>query len=83
MRLTYYPETDSLYIALSEKPGADVVEISEHVVVDVDESGVPVGVDIDANASKVVDLSRLELSGISLSDLAFSSAPKARQAAGP
>ena len=82
MKLDYYPDTDSLYIHLSEKPGADAMEISEHVVVDVEEAGVPVGIDIDANASKIVDLSRLDLSGISLADLAFTSDPKAREAAG-
>ena len=81
MKLNYYPDTDSLYIHLSEKPGADAVEISEHVVVDVDERGIPVGIDIDANASKIVDLSRLDLSGIALGDLALTSDPKAREAA--
>jgi uncharacterized protein YuzE len=81
MKLNYYPDTDSLYINLSEKPGADAVEISEHVVVEVDETGVPVGIDIDANASKVVDLSRLDLSGIALGNLALTSDPKAREVA--
>lgn len=52
MRLSYHPETDSLYIHFTEKPGADVVEVSDNVVVDVDERGVPVGIDIDANAGK-------------------------------
>ncbi len=66
MRLSYHPDTDSLYIHLTEKPGADVVEVSDDVAVDVDERGVPVGIDIDANASKIVDLSRLEVEGLRL-----------------
>jgi uncharacterized protein YuzE len=66
MRLSYHQETDSLYIHFTEKPGADVVEVSDGVVVDVDEHGVPVGIDIDANASKIVDLSRLETDGLLL-----------------
>lgn len=66
MRLSYRPETDSLYIHFTEKPGADVVEVSDNVVVDVDERGVPVGIDIDANASKIVDLTRLEVEGLRL-----------------
>lgn len=66
MRLSYHPETDSLYIHLTEKPGVDVVEVSDNVLVDVDERGVPVGIDIDANASKIVDLSRLETDGLLL-----------------
>ncbi len=66
MRLSYHPDTDSLYIHLTEKPGTDVIEVSDHVVLDVDEGGVPVGIDIDANASKIVDLSRLEVEGLRL-----------------
>ncbi len=66
MRLSYHPDTDSLYIHLTEKPGADVIEVSDDVAVDVDERGVPVGIDIDANASKIVDLSRLEVEGLRL-----------------
>jgi uncharacterized protein YuzE len=71
MRLSYYPDTDSLYIDLSDRPGADVVEVADHVVIDVDENGIPVGIDIDANASKIVDLSRLDLSGLSFDSLAY------------
>lgn len=56
----------SLYIHLTERPGADVVEVSDGVVVDVDQSGVPVGIDIDANASKIVDLTHLEVEGLRL-----------------
>lgn len=37
MRFSYYPDTDSLYIHLTEKLGADVVEVSDEVVLDVDE----------------------------------------------
>ena len=71
MKLSYYPDTDSLYIDLSDKPGADVVEVAEHVVIDVDENGIPVGIDIDANASKIVDLSRLDLNGLSFDSFAY------------
>lgn len=67
MRLSYHPDTDSLYIHLTEKPGTDVVEISDGVVADVDENGTPVGIDIDTNASKIVDLSRLEVEGLRIS----------------
>jgi uncharacterized protein YuzE len=81
MKLSYYPETDSLYIHLSDRSGADVVEVADHVVVDVDEKGVPVGIDINANASKIADLSRLDLSGVSPSSIAFTSEPKARKTA--
>jgi uncharacterized protein YuzE len=61
MKLNYYPETDSLYIDLSEQPSAESREISEGVVLDYDSRGNLVGIDID-NASRKVDLKRLILS---------------------
>ena len=61
MKLAYYPETDSLYIDLSEKPSAESREISEGVVLDYDEAGGLVGIDID-NASAKVALKELTLS---------------------
>jgi uncharacterized protein YuzE len=61
MKLTYYPDTDSLYIDLSEQPSVESQEISEGVVLDYDASGNLVGIDID-NASKKVQLKELTLS---------------------
>ncbi|MCC7370346.1 MAG: DUF2283 domain-containing protein [Chloroflexi bacterium] len=60
MKLHYYPETDSLYIELRSTPGADVQEIGDGVVVDLDVDGNPVGIDIDG-ASHRLDLTTLEL----------------------
>jgi uncharacterized protein YuzE len=60
MKLHYYPETDSLYIELRDRPGADVREIGEGIVVDVDADGNPVGIDIDGASSRM-DLTTLEL----------------------
>jgi len=60
MKLSYYPDTDSLYIDLSEQTSADSMEISEGVVLDYDESGNIVGIDID-NASRKIALSELEI----------------------
>lgn len=39
MKLNYYPDTDSLYIDLSEQPGVDTLEISEGVQLDYDVNG--------------------------------------------
>ena len=61
MKLNYYPETDSLYIDLSEQPSAESREISEGVVLDYDAEGNLVGIDID-NASAKVELKELILS---------------------
>jgi uncharacterized protein YuzE len=55
MKLSYFPDTDSLYITLSEAAGADSDEVSEGVVLDYDAAGHLVGIDID-NASHKLDL---------------------------
>jgi uncharacterized protein YuzE len=61
MKLTYYPETDSLYIDLSEQASVDSQEIAAGIVLDYDASGNLVGIDID-NASTKVQLKELTLS---------------------
>jgi uncharacterized protein YuzE len=61
MRLSYYPETDSLYIDLVDRPGVESREISDGVVLDYDAGGVLVGIDIE-DASTNVDLAQLVLS---------------------
>lgn len=58
MRLYYYPETDSLYIDVADRPAEDSVEVSPGVVVDLDAEGRVVGIDVD-RASKIMDLSRV------------------------
>jgi uncharacterized protein YuzE len=60
VKLNYYPETDSLYIDLSEKTSVESREITEGVVLDYDADGNLVGIDID-NASKKVQLQELTL----------------------
>lgn len=53
MRINYYPDTDSLYIDLSSKPSVDSREVSDGVVLDYDESGNLVGIDIDEASTKL------------------------------
>ena len=43
MKLNYYPDTDSLYIALSPNASADSNEVAEGVVLDFDADGRLVG----------------------------------------
>jgi uncharacterized protein YuzE len=59
MKLFYDPDTDSLYIDLNARPGADAREIADGLVVDFDAEGRPVGIDIQ-HASRNLDLSTLE-----------------------
>lgn len=61
MKLNYYPDTDSLYIDLSERTSTESREISEGVVLDYDENGKLVGIDID-NAKNKVSLDKTILS---------------------
>lgn len=61
MKLNYHPETDSLYIDLSELPSAERREVSDGIVLDYDSVGNLVGIDID-NASRKVRLQHLVLS---------------------
>ncbi len=61
MKLNYYPDTDSLYIDLSEQTSVESREISEGIVLDYDSEGNLVGIDID-NASVKVDLHKLTVS---------------------
>lgn len=63
MKLNYYPETDSLYIDLAERPSKVSREASEGVVLDYDAEGKLVGIDID-NASQKVELKHLILSNL-------------------
>jgi len=60
MKINYYPDTDSIYIDLSSKTSKESVEISEGVVLDYDDKGNVVGIDID-NASVKMDLTELIL----------------------
>ena len=61
MKVNYFPDTDSLYIDLSERPSAESREISDGVVLDYDHDGNLVGIDID-NASLKVQLDQLTVS---------------------
>jgi len=60
MKLSYYPETDSLYIDLSEHASVESREISRGVVLDYDADGNLTGIDIDQASSKL-NLAELEL----------------------
>ena len=65
MKMNYYPDTDSLYIDMSDKPIADSKVISNGVVLDYGKDGQLVGIDLD-NASKIVDLQELVLNRLPL-----------------
>lgn len=70
MRFHYYPETDSLYIELSDRPSADSREVAPGVVLDFDEDGQPVGIDFD-HASRIVNLTRLEAEALPVTSISL------------
>lgn len=53
MKLHYYPETDSLYIELSETPGTKTREVADGVNLDLDADGKLVGIDMDRASTKL------------------------------
>ena len=63
MKLTYYSDTDSLYVEFTERPSVESTEIAAGVVVDFDGQGRVVGIDID-NARNKVDLDRAVVSAV-------------------
>ena len=65
MKLLYDFGTDSLYIDLNSRPGSDAVEVADGLVVDFDEAGNVVGIDIE-HASLLLDLKTLETEGLPL-----------------
>ncbi|MFN3981119.1 MAG: DUF2283 domain-containing protein [Caldilinea sp.] len=68
MKFHYYPETDSLYIELSEGNSTASNVVAPGVVLDFDEHHRLVGIDID-HASKVVNLSQLEVTALPVRSL--------------
>ncbi len=70
MKFRYYPETDSLYIELSDAPGACVREVAPGVVLDFDAEDRLVGIDID-HASTIANLSRLDVESLPVSSLSL------------
>ncbi len=65
MKLSYFPDTDSLYIDLSQRPSVESQEVSEGVILDYDAEGNLAGIDI-GHASRKLNLRELVTSHIPL-----------------
>jgi uncharacterized protein YuzE len=68
MILEYWPDSDLFYIRLTDAPSAESEEIAPGLVLDFDENNQVVGVEVE-DASKRIDLSRLELKSLPLASL--------------
>ncbi|RLC74285.1 MAG: hypothetical protein DRI61_16950 [Chloroflexi bacterium] len=71
MIFEYYPETDMLYIKLVEGVSVESEEVAPGVVLDYDENNRVIGVEIE-DASKFIDLSKLELRALPVVNLILS-----------
>lgn len=71
MVFEYYPDSDMLYIKLADGTSTESEEIAPGVVLDFDKRKRLIGVEIE-DASKFIDLLRLELRALPLAHLILS-----------
>ena len=65
MKLTYFKDTDTLYIELNSNPSLSSSEVAQGVVLDFDGDNKITGIEIE-HASKNFDLSKVESNSIPL-----------------
>lgn len=46
MKIDYDPQADAIYVQLKEGAVADTLDVSKYIFVDVDEKGIPLGIEI-------------------------------------
>ncbi len=68
MIFRYYPDTDMLYIELVDRISTESEEVAPNIVLDFDENNQVIGIEIE-DASRFVDLSRLEVSALPIANL--------------
>lgn len=64
MRITYYPDTDSLFVKLKPGVEAEGAEVAPGIVFHYTPEGEVTAIDIDSRASALVDVGRLEVEGL-------------------
>ncbi|MCC7353085.1 MAG: DUF2283 domain-containing protein [Anaerolineae bacterium] len=77
MIFQYHSDTDMLYIQLSDGASTESEEVAPGIVLDYDERNQVVGIEIE-DASKSIDLSRLEVLALPLVNLVISERVPAR-----
>lgn len=68
MVFEYFPESDMLYIKLKDGISTESEEVAPNFVLDYDEMNRVIGIEIE-DASRSIDLSKLEISALPLVDL--------------
>lgn len=67
----YHPDSDMLYIKLVDGVSTESEEVAAGVVLDFDAKNQVIGIEIE-DASKLIDLSRLEVLALPITNLTFS-----------
>ncbi len=73
MIFRYYPNTDMLYIEFTSGVSTESEEVAPGIVLDFNENNQVIGIEIE-DASKFIDLSRLEVSALPIANLVFNKA---------
>lgn len=71
MMFEYYPDTDMLYIKLVDGTSTESEEVAPGIVLDFDQNNRVIGIEIE-DASRFIDLSRLELRALPIANLILS-----------
>ena len=71
MNLQYYPESDMLYIELVKRVSSESEEVASGIVMDFDQQQRVIGIEVE-DASKHMDLSRLEITALPIVHLLLS-----------
>lgn len=61
MKLTYFPDTDTLYIDLADRPSAESEVLNDNLIIDLDKEGRPVGITLE-HYSQTVTTPAIEVS---------------------
>jgi uncharacterized protein YuzE len=55
MKLTYFPDTDTLYIDLADRPSDESEVINDNLIIDLDDQGQPVGITVEHYSQTVTN----------------------------
>ena len=76
MRVEYEPESDMIYIGLSEGISTESQEVAPGIVLDFDADGHVMGIEIE-DAAKLVDLARLDVSSLPVAQVILTKGTRA------
>ena len=71
MKISYFADGDMLYIDLFDHPSTTSEEVAPGIVLDYDDENRVVGIEFDGG-SKLAELSKLVISGFTLTDVVMS-----------